>query len=334
MPRVLSSWTRVLLDALNDRGINGLELARNSGLPVRSFENPNATFSIKETTLFWEAAVAATGDEALGLWVSRYVKPTSFHALGLATLASRSLREAFERVERYSDIVSNAESVRVKVTAAELHCIIQSRSASYRASPTSVDAIFSQFVRFARFMAKPYEPPVALTLTRPTPSNAEVYSEFFGCPVAFSASQNRLSFRRVYAETLNTNANIFLAEQHDQIAANFLGDLPTSDFNEKLTKIITDQLPSGDMNIKTIAKASGLSVRSLQRWFENSGQHFSGYVANIRRELAEYYLAQTDIPVTEITFLLGFGSTSTLSHAFKKWTDHSPRAYRKLHQIN
>ncbi len=52
--------------------------------------------------------MAATGDPAFGLKVASHIKPTSFHALSYAISASSTLKEAFERAQRYSHIGSDA----------------------------------------------------------------------------------------------------------------------------------------------------------------------------------------------------------------------------------
>jgi AraC-like DNA-binding protein len=328
VPRVLSSWTRVLLDALDDRGIDGMKLAATVGLKASDFKNPNASLAISKTSAFWQAAVDETGDDALGLWVSRYVKPTSFHAMGFATMASHSLLDAFQRMERYSEIISNAERLRVELDDRDCICIIESRSPVYSASAISLDAILSQIVRFVRFLSDPYEPPKSLSLVRERPKNHQDFSEFFRCPITFSAPVNKLIFASEFAKRPLSSANIMLAEQHDMITANFIDSLSDDPFAEKLRKTVIDQLPSGNSSIKSVAVSTGTSVRSLQRWLAGSGQSYSEYLGALRRELAEYYLTETDLPVTEISFLLGFGSTSSLSRAFAGWTDTSPRAFR------
>jgi AraC-like DNA-binding protein len=39
-------------------------------------------------------------------------------------------------------------------------------------------------------------------------------------------------------------------------------------------------------------------------------------------------MEQPNMPITEITFLLGFSDTSSFSRAFRRWTGKSPSDYR------
>ncbi len=45
--------------------------------------------------------------------------------------------------------------------------------------------------------------------------------------------------------------------------------------------------------------------------------------------LAKEYLAQHKLPITEISYQLGYSSSSTFSRAFKQQTSHSPLNYRE-----
>jgi len=40
-------------------------------------------------------------------------------------------------------------------------------------------------------------------------------------------------------------------------------------------------------------------------------------------------LVQTDVPVDEISFLLGYSERRAFNRAFSRWTGRSPRAYRE-----
>ncbi|NOQ79196.1 MAG: helix-turn-helix domain-containing protein, partial [Gammaproteobacteria bacterium] len=45
-----------------------------------------------------------------------------------------------------------------------------------------------------------------------------------------------------------------------------------------------------------------------------------------RHYLAEKYVTEGKMNMTEITFMLGFSELSSFSRAYKRWTGHSPRA--------
>jgi AraC-like DNA-binding protein len=45
--------------------------------------------------------------------------------------------------------------------------------------------------------------------------------------------------------------------------------------------------------------------------------------------MAEHYIKETALPLTEIAFLLGFSELSAFSRAAKQWFGRTPRELRK-----
>ena len=52
-------------------------------------------------------------------------------------------------------------------------------------------------------------------------------------------------------------------------------------------------------------------------------------VARVRFQLARRYLEETSTELEEIAFLLGYSDLSAFDHAFRRWADQTPRAFRR-----
>lgn len=83
--------------------------------------------------------------------------------------------------------------------------------------------------------------------------------------------------------------------------------------------------------IQTIAAQAGVSVRQLERLFD---QHFHTsphrYYVELRMQRARRLLTMTDLSVSEIACATGFGTTSQLSRRFKDRFGHSPYQHRLM----
>jgi len=44
--------------------------------------------------------------------------------------------------------------------------------------------------------------------------------------------------------------------------------------------------------------------------------------------LADHYLRDESLSISQVAWLLGFGNLSAFTHAFKRWTGTTPRAAR------
>jgi AraC-like DNA-binding protein len=120
-----------------------------------------------------------------------------------------------------------------------------------------------------------------------------------------------------------------LAELNDQVMIEYLAKLDQDNIAHKLKAVIIDQLPCGNVTDENVARELYMSSRTLQRHLQREDTTYTTLLNEIRQDLAEQYLTEQDISLTEIAFLLGFSESSAFSRAFKRWIGVSPSEYRK-----
>ncbi|MDX1606687.1 MAG: AraC family transcriptional regulator ligand-binding domain-containing protein, partial [Candidatus Competibacterales bacterium] len=81
MSTTLSSYGVALSRTLDDYGLDSAELFRGAGLEPEVMKNPNARYPDERLVRLLTAAVTASGDEAFGLRLARFMAPTTLHAL-------------------------------------------------------------------------------------------------------------------------------------------------------------------------------------------------------------------------------------------------------------
>ena len=85
-----------------------------------------------------------------------------------------------------------------------------------------------------------------------------------------------------------------------------------------------------DIGIKDIATAARVHAGYLHRIFKSSrGMTINRYLMNVRMGKAMSLLANTDIPITDISGYIGLNSSQYFNFTFKKTTGCTPSAYRK-----
>jgi AraC-like DNA-binding protein len=90
-------------------------------------------------------------------------------------------------------------------------------------------------------------------------------------------------------------------------------------------RVLHETLRSDEGHIDVVAKRLGLTSRSLQRRLKDEQTTFNAIREDVRRELAQRYLAD-GLAIAEISFLLGFSEPSAFFRAFKRWTGTTPRS--------
>ena len=96
-----------------------------------------------------------------------------------------------------------------------------------------------------------------------------------------------------------------------------------------LREQIRQRLLYGEPALEDVAEMLGMASWSLQRRLREQGLSFSQLVDNVRRELANRYLRQPQLPISQLALLLGYSETSAFSRAFRRWFGVSPRQWRR-----
>jgi AraC-like DNA-binding protein len=97
----------------------------------------------------------------------------------------------------------------------------------------------------------------------------------------------------------------------------------------RVRKCLIARLRDGEPEQPTIARALGLSERTLQRRLRAEHTTFAALLDQVRSELASMYLLDPQLAVFEVAYLLGFSEPSAFNRAFRRWTGKTPREFRR-----
>lgn len=98
---------------------------------------------------------------------------------------------------------------------------------------------------------------------------------------------------------------------------------------EEIATVVELLIADGQCRIELVAEAAGFSPRTLQRRLGELGTTFSEIVANRRVRMAVRLLCETDLPITEIAYALGYTDASNFTRAFRARAGCPPTAFRE-----
>jgi AraC-like DNA-binding protein len=98
--------------------------------------------------------------------------------------------------------------------------------------------------------------------------------------------------------------------------------------SDRVRAVLLEMLPAGMSSIDAVAQRLALSKRSLQRHLGDESVSFQDVLNQVRQELAQHYLVNSNISPGEISWLLGFQESNSFVRAFRSWTGKTPSAYR------
>ncbi|MFC5696405.1 AraC family transcriptional regulator [Pseudomonas sp. GCM10022186] len=323
-----SSWALGIVQALEMGGVDCRNLFPELGLDYLALNDPDARFPQDGMTRLWLRAVELSGNPAIGLNMAKVVRPASFHVVGYALMSSRSLKEGFARLVRYQRIIAEGSDLSfcAKPEGYELRLAIHGD----RLPPArqSAEASMAYCLAFCRWMTGRPINPLEIRFQGPAPADLEPYRQVFQAPLRFNAEHCALLFSRADMETPLPTANESLAQLHDRFAGDYLVRFSGTRVTHQVRQVLCRLLPQGEPKREVVASSMHLSQRTLQRRLQEEGVSFQQLLDDTRRELAEQYLAQPNLTLLEIAYLLGFADPSNFFRAFRRWFDSTPGEYR------
>ncbi|ADO68621.1 AraC family transcriptional regulator [Stigmatella aurantiaca] len=312
--------------ALREGGVDVDAILRKvdaSSLPT------GARMTVAQWNAFQDLALARV-EPSLGLELGAQIHPELFGIAGLSAMAAPTFGAALGRLVRYKRMFStdvlelvpqgDDQALRVDVSMPERsHARLR------------VDMELAFLVSFGRVMTRTRIIPRAVSLRGPAPAYQERYGALFACPVRFQQPVDELLFSALdLARPLVSSSpelEALFGARAEQLWEETGGDERVSQVRSVLRRQLSGEEPS----IGGVARALGMSERSLQRKLSEAHTSFKALLSEVRRDMAREQLATTDIELAELSFLLGFSDPNSLHRAFKRWEGMTPLEYRRKH---
>ncbi|MFB8274145.1 AraC family transcriptional regulator [Nocardia colli] len=165
-------------------------------------------------------------------------------------------------------------------------------------------------------------------LPHPPLAPAARYAEFFGAEVCFDAASTLL---RIPAELLDRPTVGGDATMYT-MAVHFLTERCSEPGNSTATKVrvaIDGLITRVRPDIEAVARALSIHERTLQRALAAEGTTFTEVLDGARRDAAHRLLCETDMPMSQITTLIGLREQSAFTRAARRWFGATPQQIRR-----
>jgi AraC-like DNA-binding protein len=164
------------------------------------------------------------------------------------------------------------------------------------------------------------------------PGDLSAYRRVLGVEPRFRCRRARVAFTTEELAVEVPGADPSLLKWLELYARRIIDDLPEEEsFAQLVRRVMFRELQGGAASVQHVARKLGVSSRTLQRRLGEAGLSFQEIMEDQRSKLAIRYLADEDLTVSEIGFLLGFSSASAFNHAFKRWAGVTPGQHRRNH---
>ena len=327
-PTVINLWKTI-----ESYGIDPAPLFEVEKIHIRLPIDPSMRLPFEKIDRIRAAAVKLSGDESMGLRSASVYLASQLGALGYAFQASLTLRKACLRLERFARVVNDKAIVLVEdrdnCMQVTLRLEVQSVCETVRD-----DAALAMVTRMCRLICGNPFRLQAVNFKHAEPTDIKPYFEYFGCQLNFGQAENQLLIPLSFADETLAGANPELAMLNDQVVTRRLATIDRNDIVARVQAALMDQLPNGNVSDESVADSLHMSVRTMHRKLVEVDSNFRTLLVEMRRHLAEMYILDNSLTLTEISMLLGFSEPSSFSRAFKHWTGSAPSEARQARLLD
>ncbi len=321
-PTMINLWSTI-----ESYGIDPAPLFAEESIHLQLPIDPSLRVPFEKIDRIRARAVKLTGDEAFGLRSAEVYLPSQLGALGYAWQASLTLRKACQRLGRFVRIVNDQAVVQV---ADRDGCMVVTLALNVSSENESVrdGGALALVTRMCRLVYGDRFRLQSVNFRQSAPRDIKPFYEYFGCPLSFDQADNQLLIPQSLADEILSGANPELAVLNDQVIVRRLALMDRSNIVARVQAALMEQLPHGNTSDETVADALYMSVRTMHRKLADVNSNFRAILVETRRNLAEMYIHDNSLTLTEISLLLGFSEPSSFSRAFKNWTGKAPSEAR------
>ncbi|MEM8795540.1 MAG: AraC family transcriptional regulator [Pseudomonadota bacterium] len=329
MGAVTSVFVRKVVNAVREE-VDASSLLKSVGIDpdadmdVRAMVSDHAYYGMLER-------IARTIDDATGLplRVGGSMRCDDYGAFGLAWKTAPTLRGSIARAERYWRLLTSVTDYELRQDDDKAIFVLNRAGERRLGLRLSNENSLASVVSIIREISPVPFSPLKVLFKHPAPETVAAHELYFGCPCVWEADLDALVLSAEALATENQKGDAALSAFFTSHLDDELEQVQREEtIGEQVRATIAASLSDGVPKAQMIAKRLGLSERTLQRRLDAEGLSFQKLLDEVRKQMAESFLVNSDYSIAEIAFLTGFSEQSALNRAFKRWHDRTPASFR------
>ena len=327
-PTAHGGITRLAYEHAKKAGVNAEALLTRAKLTVQEATDDSIRIPVKGQVEFLNLAARATQNEFLGIRLAQRVDLRTLGLLYYVLASSKTLADAFARAARYSGITN--EGVRLAYSKHRNRITFHYSGISRLSDHHQIEFFVTILLRICRQLTGRQLSPESIKFMHRRTSLPSDLKSFFGCTVKFGSDADEVIFARKSADTAIVGADPFLNALLKKYCEEAIARrrAASNDWRPDVENAIAQLLPHGQARLPEVCRRLGVSRRTLARRLSSERLTFSKLLDALRRDLAQRYLREPELSMSEIAWLLGYRQTSSFNHAFRRWTGKAPRRVR------
>ncbi|OEY66966.1 AraC family transcriptional regulator [Marinobacter sp. X15-166B] len=322
-------YVDVLCRAVRQAGQTDRGLRQEFGISQTLLQAPDARISIPHYMRLGEAAIALTGDPALGLLAGRLTRPVDLGMAGLAAHCAPTVGAALATLIRYSLLTSRNSRGHPSMSADLCEARFYSIRPYNRFNYFVVDSVLAAWTQLVRALTGTTRVLQAVAIEYPSQGLDAEFEAFFQCPVHFNAKHNGITLARSLASHPSVSAQPAMHRKLTTDCELALGRIRSGwTLQDRIKEKVAQALQGSAPRLESIAAELGMTPWTVQRQLQQEGSGYRQILDLARRDLAQDYIRETTLSLSEVSWLLGFSGPAAFHKAYQRWFGTSPGRHR------
>lgn len=316
-------------ECADEFGIDIVPICRTLDIDPSTFTDLTGRIALDRLCRLLETCALLASDETFGLKTCEYFKSGSTGPYGYGLMVAPTAldfmkffgeHQQYASSRSFSRIITADNSIEVQLSFSPL--IVQRNQ--------FIDMGVGLLMRSLRPILGSQIDLVAVGMERPKPKNPALYREKISRKVSFDRPVNSFKLPAELFGARNPRSDPRLFRLMDMQCRSLKADLPQDhDFTDDLKDFMLLHVADSNVSLREAADYFKVSERTLQRRLADRGTSLNDLRDEVRKDLADKLLAQTDISAGEIAHRLGYSAASAFTRSTIRWFGKTPTEYRK-----
>lgn len=317
-----------LIPLLREQGVDPGPLLLEAGLTTQAFDNPDHVVPFAALCRALRLVADRTGLEDIGLRAGMRADLRSLGVLGYIVAHSETVGRGLQALREFLYVHDQgavpflAEDHGVAFLGYE---VLEPGTEGAEQMSFGALAIAANILRT---LCGPGFGLRAVSFSYKRPADTSLFRKVFDAPVRFNAEQSALAFDAHWLQKPIEGADTYMRELLTARLKDDLSAFPEA-FAARAQRVVRTLLASGLCHETDVARAFGMSRRSLSRRLDACGSSFRSVLDAARFDAACALLESSPITIVEVAARLGYSDSSAFARAFRRWSGTSPAHWRR-----
>ena len=322
-------FVHALIDALERSGVPRERFLEALPFDRAELDRADARCDVGTFDAAAEVAASMSGDPALGLHVLDLLSPVHYNLTAHLILHATTLRDAIDSLQKFHQLLNDRAFCRFAEDDHSASLFYDASTGSSFGHRFRSELTMTSFYRLLTYFA-PHARPRVVAFDYPPPSYQAEYTRLFGGAERFAQAFAGIVLDRALLASAalhpDRELHATMVSHAERRMAQIRSD---AGYAERIRQHILSSARHDRHDMRTVARALGLSARSLRRRLAEEGTSFREIVDDALGALARRLVSDEGRPIEAVAYAMGFSHPSAFHRAFKRWTGATPAQLRK-----